>query len=104
MMEGKPAPIDKSQVQQLEAIGFVWDSHKDSWETKFAMLVEFHAKNGHCRVPRDCAKNPKLSSWVKRQRRSYKAGQMYPSRISRMEKLGFVWDPRGIHGKLSKGK
>ena len=101
-MEGKPTLLNNRQIHELDSIGFVWDSHGSAWESKFAMLVKFRNEHGHCRVPRDYPENTTLTNWVKRQRRFYKAGTMCPSRIARMEELGFVWDPRGIHDALGK--
>ena len=95
-MEGKPSQLSDSQLEELESIGFVWDAHESAWESKFEMLVEFRSERGHCRVPRDFPDNPQLASWIKRQRRLFRSGSVCPSRIARLEELGFVWDPCGI--------
>jgi hypothetical protein len=38
-------------------------------------------------------KNPKLSNWVGVQRRNYSKGKMNPERITRLNEIGFVWEP-----------
>ena len=101
---GKSTPLVEAQIKQLNEIGFVWNSHGCAWETKLEMLEDFRQKHGHCRVPRDFDENPPLSTWVKRQRRLYKAGQVSPYRVARLEEMGFVWDPQGLHGKSTAPK
>ena len=100
--QGKSSPIVDAQIRQLEEIGFVWSSHGCAWEAKLELLEEFRQQHGHCRVPRDYDENPPLSTWVKRQRRLYKAGQVEQYRVERLESMGFVWDPRGLHNKTPK--
>jgi hypothetical protein len=36
------------------------------WNEKFAELVEFQVKNGHCVVPHNYVESPALAQWVKR--------------------------------------
>ena len=46
-------------------------------------------------MPRDGADNRELGVWCSRQRTQYRNSSLSRSRISRLEKLGFVWDPLG---------
>ena len=43
------------------------------------MLAQFHATNGHCRVPSSC---PLLGQWVVRQRFRYRRSSPWPSSVS----------------------
>jgi len=98
--------------EKLEAIGFVFSLQKNRersvrndnqrWGDMYNRLVEFHAQNGHCIVPRsfgaaeetpstDNEHSPWLGGWVANQRQDFRRGNMRPDRQKLLEKLGFVW-------------
>jgi hypothetical protein len=96
--EGLHSTLTDERERLLEALDFVWDSHTAIWETRFQELRDYKDNNGHTSIsPND---NPKLLVWVKCQRRQYKlyaAGQkssMTPGRISKLNEIGFCWNPR----------
>lgn len=49
----------------LEDMGFVWDSHNASWESKFNELCHFKQVHGHSFVPTMYPQNPQLAAWIK---------------------------------------
>jgi len=71
---------------------------KGLWAERFAELLDFRRKYGHCRVPHALHENPQLARWVKRQRYQYKLmkqGQtstMTVERAQALQEIGFVWD------------
>jgi hypothetical protein len=72
------------------------------WEMRLQELIEYKSVNGHTSITHQ--DNPKLLVWVKCQRRQYKlycVGQkssMTPERISKLNAIGFCWNPRrGVH-------
>jgi hypothetical protein len=85
----------------LENMGFVWDSHKAAWIERFQSLKQFRAQYGHCSVPSSYM-DRSLAIWVKCQRRQFKMFQqgarstMTQGRFSRLDLLGFVWNPRNL--------
>ena len=85
--------LDKENIKQLEEIGFLWDIRQNIWEERFSDLFLFKAKIGHCDVPDKWGENPKLSNWVGVQRRNYSKGKMDQERITRLNEIGFVWEP-----------
>lgn len=91
---GKRSHLTDERVQMLEDIGFIWDSHAAAWEENFESLRAFQQRHGHCHVP---IAEPRLSTWMKRQRRQYKAfvsgnsSTMTQGRVDKLNKLGFVW-------------
>ena len=89
----KTGQMDKEQVKKLEDIGFLWDIRQNIWEERFSELFLFKAKAGHCDVPDKWEENPKLSHWVGVQRRNYTKGKINHERITRLNKIGFVWEP-----------
>jgi hypothetical protein len=99
--EGKASQITLSRIQALESLGFEWDSQGANWEHRFSELTEYHGIHRHCNVPYKYSENPKLATWVKKQRYDYgldlkgKASNMTTYRIQALESLGFEWDTRG---------
>lgn len=61
-------------------------------------LKQFRKKNGHCHVPLNDPKYPKLGLWVKEQRRHYtlmkqgKLSHMTKERCEELSSLGFCYD------------
>jgi hypothetical protein len=73
-------------------------SDQDIWDIRFASLVEFKEKNGHCLVPKVYPENRQLSYWVYRQRGLYskrnKKGndtKLTDERLQRLKDIGFVF-------------
>lgn len=89
----KAGQMDKEQIKKLEDIGFLWNTRQNIWEERFSELFLFKANTGHCNVPDKWGESPKLSHWVGVQRRNYLKGKMNHERITRLNKIGFVWEP-----------
>ena len=83
---------------RLEAVGFVWRAKgcgfERRWERRFAQLLKFQKRFGHCRVPHLWKEDLPFGGWVHGQRAAKKAGTLSPERIRRLEEAGFEW-----HGK-----
>lgn len=97
MKQGKPSTMTAKRMEELEGIGFVWDSQNATWKDRFHELTNFRAEKGHCNVPSKYKLNPKLATWVKCQRRQYKAyvegtrSTMNAERMRSLESIGFEW-------------
>jgi superfamily II DNA or RNA helicase len=86
--------LSGSRKTRLDALGFVWDPRGSAWELMFAELERYKDEHGHCNVPDDCKENPKLGTWVGKQRAFRNAGKLSAARMARLDALGFVWDTR----------
>lgn len=62
-----------------------------SWDERLGQLAAYRERHGHCRVPARWPENPALGLWVVNQRRVRKAGKLSPTKISRLDALGFEW-------------
>jgi len=105
-MEGQNSTMTEERIQNLNEIGFVWDSHEVIWKERFNQLIEYKKRLGHCMVPSYCKDCPQLASWVKCQRRQYKlfwehgkGSSMNLDRISQLDSIGFVWEVNPTHKK-----
>lgn len=101
---GKKTTLTKEMVDQLNDIGFEWESTSKysanfTWETRFKELCEYKAENNNTMVPKKYSKNQALGTWVRNQRCQYMAkvrGKSSPitdERIRKLESIGFVWTP-----------
>jgi hypothetical protein len=99
--QGQHSHLTRDRMQILEMLGFIWDSHGAAWEENSHELKEFRRIHSHCNVPCAYQGNPKLSTWIKRQRRQYRwfaANQpstMTLERVLKLENLGLIWDYYG---------
>jgi len=85
--------LDIENIEKLEDIGFLWNVRKNIWEERFSELSQFKSNIGNSNVPDKWGENPKLSHWVGVQRRNYSKGKMNHERITRLNEIGFVWEP-----------
>jgi hypothetical protein len=98
MVLKKESPLTLERVKALEGIGFVWNVQRITWEDRLNDLANYRKIYGHCNVPQNYSRNPKLGSWVSNQRKQYKTqvvgkqSPMTPFRIQELERLGFEWD------------
>ena len=82
--------LSAERIKKLDSIGFSWDPLSDQWEKCFVELQRFHAREGHCRVPRSLSVSGlSLGSWVKSQR--LRKNLLTPERVKRLKSLGFTW-------------
>ena len=77
---------------------------ESSWDVNFGKLEAFKAQHGHCRPPLDYKADPQLGHWIMSQRTRYSKGNLSPDRISKLEKLGFEWDPFASDWELNFAK
>ncbi|CAJ1970394.1 unnamed protein product [Cylindrotheca closterium] len=88
------------RIQELESIGFIWQSHASAWLEKLNDLKVFKQRMGHCNVPSHYPENASLSTWVKCQRRQYKlntsgaSSSMTLERCRVLQSLSFVFEPQ----------
>jgi hypothetical protein len=105
--EGKMSTMTDKRMEQLEKVGFAWDSHSSAWVERFKELCTFRERAGHCNVPSNFADSPSLATWVKCQRRQYKLFWQYKTsninlhRIEQLHDIGFEWVLRGPGSKTS---
>jgi len=93
----KHSSMTLERIQNLDSIGFVWDSREALWQERLRELLKFEEEYGNCDVPAIYAPNPQLGSWVKCQRRQYKlylegkSSNMTKERKEELEKHDFQW-------------
>jgi superfamily II DNA or RNA helicase len=84
--------LTPARIKRLNMLSFSWDLIAEQWEECFVALQKFRKRKGHCRVPESHhAEGLKLGVWVGVQRS--RKDRLTPSRIKRLNLLGFSWDP-----------
>ena len=98
LMQGKKSFISRRQIEELEALDFVWSLvDQVPWEERFAELQTFKSQYGHCNVPRNHPENTQLGHWCSTQRVQYKLmtegkrTAITMERIRLLEAEGFSW-------------
>jgi hypothetical protein len=101
-LQGKPSHMTQQRIDDLNKVGFVWDTHEAIFSEHLRELADYKAEHGHCAVPTNYQPNPRLACWCQHQRRQYKRYQegkggshyLIEERIEALNKLEFVWNPR----------
>jgi hypothetical protein len=90
--------MEPYQIKMMDSIGFDWTPHDNRWEKGFSLFEKFVQENGHAMVPVNLIKDGfHLGNWVRVQSTNYKNGKISPEKISRLEKLGFIWNRKETH-------
>ena len=95
-LEHKAGRLSPERVQQLDALGFVWDQIADDWTRAVSALRAFVAEHGHALVTRSYKTDDgsALGQWVNNRRGDRRAGKLSPERIQQLDALGFVWETK----------
>ena len=88
--------LSVDRITQLKSIGFVWNIQDAQWMEKYERLVEYKKQNKSTCVPNRYPADPQLGNWVREQRKSYNANKskLTTDRITQLDSIGFVWNPR----------
>ncbi len=82
----------KDRIEQLEKMGFIWDSNVYNWSQHFEALKSFRSREGHITVPRAHRENDLLlGKWIQRQRSNYT--NLTEDQQMRLVELGFLLNP-----------
>src|SRR5262245_21597524 len=88
--------LSEARRQQLDELGFVWNTFETDWAEGFRYLTIYKEREGHCRVPVEHMENGfRLGQWARVQRRN--ADTLSAPRRQQLDELGFVWDPLETH-------
>jgi hypothetical protein len=87
--------LTSEQIARLDSLGFDWDPFETGWDEGFKNLEKYVEKNKNALVPsrKKLSNGFFLGKWVSHQRDAYKKGKLEPERFSKLDSLGFDWDP-----------
>ncbi|MER5354616.1 Helicase associated domain protein [Kitasatospora sp. NPDC002551] len=86
--------LSPDRIEALDKLGMVWEPHQQAWENAYQAAADYHAANGHLRIPQDYTDSCgfQLGRWINRQRAQQRAGRLSADRAERLGKLGMVWN------------
>ena len=87
--------LTNKRIKLLKNLGFTWDPIEAEWEIYFKALEEFFntEKKIEMQLTYKTKDGLRLGRWGGRQWVKYKSNKLEKIKISRLEKLGFIWDP-----------
>ena len=92
--EGKPSALTQDKVDRLHRLNFTWQivpNRDEAWNDMYGQLVAYaQAHGGKTNVPSHSKDHPKLGSWCKRQRKTYRdlrAGRSTTMKAEWVDKL-----------------
>jgi len=88
--------LSLKRLTRLKKIGFTFEPREIHWQEMYIALMKFKKKFGHCNVPDNFSKDPKLAHWVEYQRIAFKKETLSNDKIDKLRKLDFVWE---MHNK-----
>ena len=84
--------LSEDRLSRLNTLSFSWDPLTEIWDEYFATLVAYKNREGHTYVPQKHIENGiKLGQWV--QVRRQRKDKINEDQISRLDSIGFIWDP-----------
>jgi hypothetical protein len=89
--------LNPEQVAALEAIpGWTWQPLADVADEAIAKAIQFHAREGHARVPALHIEDGfRLGQWIAQHRYKYRRGKLSQERVKALEAIpGWTWEPR----------
>merc|ERR1740139_1144236 len=99
---GKPSILSDGRIFKLKELDFDFERqlsnvNKSNWNCMLEMLKKFKEDHGNCNVPLSGHHQPRLSNWVRKQRRQYALQQkgeqsnLTEEKIAALDELGFIW-------------
>jgi hypothetical protein len=82
------------RAKRLIELGVILEPYKEQFDQSCRMLMDFKQRHGHCNVTDDLTENKQLARWVTKLRSRKRQGRLDPTEISKLDALGFDWDPK----------
>ena len=90
-MAKKRGELSSNKIDQLNQLGFIWDSEEHQWNIGLETLKEYVAQHNSALVPARY-KTPsgyKLGNWI--QNNISRKAHLTNDRINKLDKLGIIW-------------
>jgi len=89
--------LSKEQIELLERCNMCWQITEKKWLEGYGHAMKYFNIHGHINIPQDYKTETgyNLGTWLSSNRKSYHSGKLSEERISKLEKLGVLWDKKG---------
>lgn len=94
----KNGTLAMERAELLDELGMCWDALQEQWESNFNEAADYYRTNGDLMIPYAyiSPKNVRLGNWISQMRKRYKGSaanyRLTAEQISRLERIGMVWD------------
>ena len=83
--------LSTERIEQLDSLGFVWNTRNSAWEKGLVHLLKFNEREGHCLVPTSHMEDGfSLGTWVGTQRST--KHRLSSEQVQKLDEMGFVWN------------
>ncbi len=100
--------LPAERKKELEKIGFPWQTDNKSFNERVKQLVSYQKSHSTLHVSQVSYKkdteNHKLSRWVNEMRRLYNENRLSIDRISKLNRIGFIWNMEDEQFSRNLGK
>ena len=92
----KDGKLSQEKIEQLEALGVVWDPHLEQWNQTFAKAKQYYLKHVNLIINSNTCTEEELSlkNWLHAQRAKYRKGKLTNEQIEKLESIGLCLEPR----------
>jgi hypothetical protein len=89
--------LSKYQLNALNKLNFIWNTHEENWVNGIRALAMFTAREGHANVLNSHNEGKfRLGNWLSTQRQKYAKCKLTDAQISALEHCGVTWNKEGF--------
>lgn len=93
----KKGTLTEEQIEQLEAIGMVWDAKQHGWDTMYAQAKAYYEEHGNLSFSYNDKRYKKLSTWIQNKKSGY-YGKGYcrltDEQVEQLKVIGVIQEDR----------
>ena len=86
------------QIKKLEGLGIQWSPFEERWRQMYEAAQAYRQGKGDLLVPSQyvTGEGLRLGAWIYHQRELYRTKKLSRDRVTKLERIGMVWDPLGV--------
>lgn len=93
----KKGTLTEEQIEQLEAIGMVWDAKQYGWDTMYAQVKAYYEEHGNLSFPYNDKRYKKLSTWIQNKKSGYYGKgscRLTDEQVEQLKVIGVIQEDR----------
>lgn len=84
--------LSAEKIQDLNALGFVWDAFASSWKKDIKLYASFIDEYRREPEYHEIYKDFRIGVWFSLQKTRYRSGIIHKYKVDQLESIGIVWD------------
>ncbi|MEU6261777.1 DEAD/DEAH box helicase [Saccharopolyspora shandongensis] len=91
-MARKKDRLSQALIEELDQLGFEWDTAAATWRTGLAAAAAFREQHGHlCPGRQSVIDGVNVYEWTVNRRQDHKAGRLTDAEFAALDELGMIW-------------